>query len=165
MPAALPLILFAATFCLALGVVLPLLEIERLFVFTDEPSLVGMISGLWLEGDWALAAIIALFSLVFPCLKLGLLHLAAYWRQGLGSKHPGMVPGTVQLVDAGCGAGRAGHLRGQDERPGHRLHQAGPVVLRRFGNPDGDGFRDGEAVGGALKAGCGVASAGGNRRN
>jgi paraquat-inducible protein A len=82
MPAALPLILFAATFCLALGVVLPLLEIERLFVFTDEPSLVGMISGLWLEGDWALAAIIALFSLVFPCLKLGLLHLAAYDGRG-----------------------------------------------------------------------------------
>ena len=75
---ALPLILFAATLCLALGLVLPLIRIERLFVFADEPSLVGMIGGLWQEGDWALSLIIALFSVVFPCLKLGLLHVAAY---------------------------------------------------------------------------------------
>jgi paraquat-inducible protein A len=69
---ALPLILFAATLSLALGMVLPLIRVERFFVFADEPSLIGMIQGLWQEGDWGLSLIIALFSVVFPCLKLGL---------------------------------------------------------------------------------------------
>jgi paraquat-inducible protein A len=85
---ALPLILFAATLSLALGVVLPLIRVERLFVFADEPSLVGIIQGLWHEGDWALAAIIALFSVVFPCLKLGLLHAAAYGGDGAEARIP-----------------------------------------------------------------------------
>ena len=67
---ALPFILFAASFCLGLGIVLPLITVERLFVFTDTPSLVTMIAGLWREGDGLLAAIIALFSVCFPCLKL-----------------------------------------------------------------------------------------------
>jgi len=75
---AFPLVLFAATVCFALGLVLPLIGVERLFVFTDEPSLAGMIAGLWSGGDLALAAIIALFSVVFPALKLGLLYMAAF---------------------------------------------------------------------------------------
>ncbi len=81
---ALPFILFAASFCLGLGIVLPLITVERLFVFTDTPSLVTMIAGLWREGDGLLAAIIALFSVCFPCLKLALLHRAAYARGGSG---------------------------------------------------------------------------------
>jgi paraquat-inducible protein A len=85
---ALPLILFAATLSLALGIALPLIRVERLFVFADEPSLVGIIQGLWHEGDWALAAIIALFSVVFPCLKLGLLHAAAYGGDGAEARIP-----------------------------------------------------------------------------
>jgi len=85
---ALPLVLFAATLCLALGLVLPLIRVERLFVFADEPSLVGIIQGLWQEGDWALSAIIALFSVVFPCLKLGLLHVAAYGGDEVEARIP-----------------------------------------------------------------------------
>jgi len=75
---AFPIILFCATFSLALGVVLPLISVERLFVFSDEPSLVTLIAGLWNEGDWLLAGAVALFSVVFPCTKLCLLHIAAY---------------------------------------------------------------------------------------
>jgi paraquat-inducible protein A len=78
MRTAFPLILFAATVSFALGIVLPLIGVERLFVFTDEPSLAGMIAGLWLEGDAVLAIVIALFSVVFPALKLGLIYMAAY---------------------------------------------------------------------------------------
>ncbi|MET1046325.1 MAG: paraquat-inducible protein A [Hyphomicrobium sp.] len=78
----LPLLLFVATLSLGLGLVLPLVRIDRLFVFTDEPSLLAMISGLWAEGETLLSIIVALFSVVFPCLKLGLLHVAAY-----GGKH------------------------------------------------------------------------------
>lgn len=74
----LPLALFAATFCYGLGLVLPLIRVQKLFLFTDEPSLVAMIAGLWDGGDIALAILVALFSVVFPLAKLGLLHVAAY---------------------------------------------------------------------------------------
>lgn len=74
----LPIILFAATFCFACGILLPLIQVDRLFLFTDEPSLIGIVAGLWGEGDVLLSALIALFSLGFPALKLMLLHLAAY---------------------------------------------------------------------------------------
>jgi paraquat-inducible protein A len=74
----LPLLLFAATFSLGLGLVLPLIRIDHLLLFTDEPSLLAIVSGLWAEGEMLLSAVIALFSVVFPCLKLGLLHVAAY---------------------------------------------------------------------------------------
>jgi paraquat-inducible protein A len=74
----LPLVLFAATLSLGLGLVLPLIRIDRLLFFTDEPSLIAIVSGLWMEEEALLALIVALFSIVFPCLKLGLLHIAAY---------------------------------------------------------------------------------------
>ena len=77
----LPVLLFASTFCFACGILLPLIQVERLFVFTDEPSLIGIVSGLWDEGDMLLATMIALFSLVFPAVKLLLLHLTAYSPQ------------------------------------------------------------------------------------
>lgn len=74
----LPVLLFAATVSFALGTVLPLIRLDRLLVFTDEPSLVGIVAGLWREGDVLLAAVLALFSIAFPAVKLGLLHVAAY---------------------------------------------------------------------------------------
>lgn len=79
----LPWILLAASICFALGIVLPLIHVDRLYFFSDEPSLVGMIAALWVGGDWLLAVIVALFSVVFPAVKLGLLHNAAY---GAGAK-------------------------------------------------------------------------------
>ncbi|HEY6630163.1 MAG TPA: paraquat-inducible protein A [Rhizobiaceae bacterium] len=74
----LPLVLFAATFSLGLGLALPLIRIDRLLLFTDEPSLLAIVSGLWDEGEKPLSLVILMFSAVFPCLKLGLLHVAAY---------------------------------------------------------------------------------------
>ncbi|MCX8572156.1 paraquat-inducible protein A [Aminobacter sp. MET-1] len=80
----LPLILFAASICFSLGIVLPLIHVDRLYFFSDEPSLIGMIAALWSGGDWLLAAVVALFSVAFPSMKLGLLHNAAYGRSGAG---------------------------------------------------------------------------------
>lgn len=76
----LPLLLFLSTLAFGLGVTLPLVRIDRLFVFSNTPSLLEMISGLWSGGDFALAGVIALFSVLFPALKLLLLHYAAYAR-------------------------------------------------------------------------------------
>ncbi|MEX0955186.1 MAG: paraquat-inducible protein A [Rhizobiaceae bacterium] len=63
-------IITIATFCFALGVTQPLIEVERLLLFTDRPSLIEIVSGLWRDGDWLLAIVIALFSIVLPALKL-----------------------------------------------------------------------------------------------
>lgn len=76
--AAVPVILFAATFCFALGLVLPVAVFETLLVFTERPSLIEVVRGLWEEGDMAIAFVVALFSLVFPATKLLVLHIAAY---------------------------------------------------------------------------------------
>jgi len=84
----LPLVLFAATLSLGLGLVLPLIRIDRLLLFTDEPSLLAIVSGLWAEGEALLSLVVALFSIVFPCLKLGLLHAAAYGGRDAHSRLP-----------------------------------------------------------------------------
>ena len=76
--AAVPVILFAATVCFALGLVLPVAVFETLFVFTERPSLIEVIDGLWQEGDVAIAFLVGLFSIVFPAAKLLVLHIAAY---------------------------------------------------------------------------------------
>ncbi len=73
-----PLILFVATLFFGCGLVLPIAEFERLFVLTERPSLVTIVAGLWSDGDWLLAAVVALFSVVFPAAKLAVLHSAAY---------------------------------------------------------------------------------------
>jgi paraquat-inducible protein A len=63
-------IITTATFCFALGITLPLIEVERLLLFTDRPSLLEIVAGLWNGEDWLLAAAIAVFSIAFPALKL-----------------------------------------------------------------------------------------------
>jgi Uncharacterized paraquat-inducible protein A len=59
-----------APFCLALGIVLPLMRFETLYVFNREPSLAGIVSSLYRDGDLALAAIVFLVSIAFPILKM-----------------------------------------------------------------------------------------------
>lgn len=83
----LPLILFAATLAFGLGVTLPLVSIDRLYLFTNRPSLIEMIAGLWSSGDLALAGVIALVSVLFPALKLIMLHYAAYAEDGFRLPH------------------------------------------------------------------------------
>lgn len=75
---ALPFTLFAAGLSLGFGLVLPLVRVERLFFLTDEPSLLAIVAALWTEREILLSTVVALFSIVFPCLKLGLLNVAAY---------------------------------------------------------------------------------------
>lgn len=74
----LPAVLCGATFSFALGITLPLVRIERFLILSDEPSLIAMISSLWNAGDWPIAALILVFSIVFPAMKLYLLHAAAF---------------------------------------------------------------------------------------
>ena len=88
----LALTLFFATLCYALGITLPLIHVERLLIFKDEPSLVAMIASLWESEDRFLAVIVALFSVVAPAAKLMLLHLAAS-----DAERPGL-PGWFRAI-------------------------------------------------------------------
>ncbi|MCV9966359.1 paraquat-inducible protein A [Pararhizobium sp. BT-229] len=65
-----PLFLVLSAFFLALGLVLPLVRFEKLVFFDETPSLLGIVSSLWGEGNQMLAIIVALFSIVFPFAKL-----------------------------------------------------------------------------------------------
>jgi paraquat-inducible protein A len=84
----LPFVLCGASFCFALGITLPLVRVERLFVFTDEPSLIAMIGSLYRSGEWAIAALILMFSVIIPAMKLLLLHAAAFAQSGDGGRVP-----------------------------------------------------------------------------
>ncbi|MEM5582912.1 MULTISPECIES: paraquat-inducible protein A [unclassified Roseibium] len=72
----LALLLPFATFSFALGLTQPLMRFERLYFLEDRPSLLEMVLGLWREGNAVLAAIVALFSIGFPALKILLIHVA-----------------------------------------------------------------------------------------
>lgn len=87
--------LILAAVCLPLGLTLPVLETTRLWVLKDSYSLIDTVRALFEAGETALALLIALFSLVTPVLKLGvvsLLHLQApspgsgwaLWAERLG---------------------------------------------------------------------------------
>lgn len=64
------------TFSFALGLVLPLMRFEKLFLFEERHSLLQIIQGLWVENEVLLAALISAFSIGFPALKVLLLHVA-----------------------------------------------------------------------------------------
>ena len=74
----LPLLLLGASISFALGVTLPLMEVEKLYFFSSTPSLIEVTAGLWSHGDIAIAIITALFSLIFPLAKLAVIHVAAF---------------------------------------------------------------------------------------
>ncbi|MBW3096280.1 paraquat-inducible protein A [Pseudohoeflea coraliihabitans] len=83
----LPVTLVLAAFCLALGLVLPLMRFEKLYLFDSAPSLIGIIHSLWSDGEWALSAIIFLVSVLFPLLKL-----CAIAAQALAPLQPSAAP-------------------------------------------------------------------------
>ena len=78
MPALRPLLLLLASISFGLGISLPLIRLEKLYFFTETPSLIGVVSGLWTQGDMALAGLVAAFSLIFPVVKMATVYEAAF---------------------------------------------------------------------------------------
>jgi len=60
----------AAAVCLVLGLYLPTIKLTKLYVWTDEHSVFSAIYALYSDGEVFLAAIIGLFSVAIPALKL-----------------------------------------------------------------------------------------------
>lgn len=63
------LITFAA-FSFALGITLPLLQMERLFFLTDRPSLITIVGQLFSSSDYLLAILVGGVSIIFPGIKM-----------------------------------------------------------------------------------------------
>ncbi|QRI61950.1 paraquat-inducible protein A [Shinella sp. PSBB067] len=65
-----PALLVLSALSLAFGLVLPLVRFEKLYFFDETPSLVDVVVSLWQQGNGGLAVLVALFSIVFPVVKL-----------------------------------------------------------------------------------------------
>lgn len=70
-----PWLLAAAFLLFGSGVFLPFFNVTKLWLFHDAISVVGGIMTLFREGEYFLFTILTLFTLVFPCVKLGLLGI------------------------------------------------------------------------------------------
>ena len=73
----LSLIIMAAAVCLVLGVTLPIVKLDQLYIFSDEHSLVSIVQALYQDNEIFLSAIIVIFSIFIPTLKLVYLLAAA----------------------------------------------------------------------------------------
>jgi len=78
------ILLIAAPFCLAMGLVLPLVRFDRLYFFSDTPSLLAIVGSLWQSGNGLLAGVVALVSIGLPTLKLVSLAVEATGRDREG---------------------------------------------------------------------------------
>lgn len=65
-----PLLLLVASVSFGLGIALPLMRFEKLYFFTETPSLIDIVLNLWVEGEWLLAFTVFAFSILFPLIKL-----------------------------------------------------------------------------------------------
>lgn len=65
-----PFLLVLAAIFLGLGLFLPIIRFERLYFFSETPSLLELVAALFEEGDVALSLVVGLFSIVFPIVKL-----------------------------------------------------------------------------------------------
>ncbi len=65
-----PVILLTASICFGLGISLPLMQFEKLYFFTETPSLLSIIAGLWSDGEILLSIVVVVFSILFPIIKL-----------------------------------------------------------------------------------------------
>ena len=68
-----PFLLGAAFLLFGTGIFFPFFHVTKLWVFDDAVSVVGGIITLFHEGEYFLFTVLTLFTLVFPCVKLGLL--------------------------------------------------------------------------------------------
>ena len=70
---AVPALLVAALLLFLTGVFFPFFHVTKFWVFNDAVSVVSGIITLFHEGEYFLFAVLSLFTLVFPVVKLGLL--------------------------------------------------------------------------------------------
>jgi paraquat-inducible protein A len=80
----LPVLFVAAPILFTLGILLPLMTLEKLYFFEDNPSLTDIIGKLCNNGDYLLATLVTLFSIVFPLAKMVAVAAEALASPGAG---------------------------------------------------------------------------------
>jgi len=73
----LSLTIMAATVCLVLGVTMPIVKLDQFYVLSDQHSLISIVQALYQDDEIFLSAIIVIFSILIPVLKLVYLLAAA----------------------------------------------------------------------------------------
>lgn len=76
---AVPALLGLALLLFLTGIFFPFFHVTKFWIFHDGISVVGGIITLFHEGEYFLFAVLALFTLAFPCVKLAL--LAVIWAE------------------------------------------------------------------------------------
>jgi paraquat-inducible protein A len=76
---AVPILLVVAFALFGLGIFLPFFHVTKFWVFSDAISVVSGIFTLFQSHEYFLFGILTLFTLIFPCVKLGL--LAIVWTE------------------------------------------------------------------------------------
>lgn len=74
-----PFVIAIAFLLFGTGIFFPFFHVTKFWLFDDAVSVVGGIVTLFREGEYFLFAVLTLFTLVFPCIKLGL--LAIVWLE------------------------------------------------------------------------------------
>ena len=68
-----PVLIAAAFLLFGTGIFFPFFNVTKFWVFKDAVSVFSGIVTLFREGEYFLFAVLTLFTLIFPCVKLGLL--------------------------------------------------------------------------------------------
>lgn len=82
-------VLFAALGLLAAGLTLPILSVQKFWIFGDTVSIWSGMTGLYRSGEAFLATVLLVFSILFPFGKnliLIAILLAGAWRGGRGRR-------------------------------------------------------------------------------
>ena len=79
-----PFLLLIAAISFGLGISLPLMRFEKLYFFSETPSLISIIFDLWTGEEILLAIVVIAFSIVFPFLKLLTSFQAAFSGKPVG---------------------------------------------------------------------------------
>ena len=64
------LLLLIALACLVIGVSAPLLTLEKMYFFENTVTLLSTVKGLFIQKEWFLFYVIAVFSLCIPVIKI-----------------------------------------------------------------------------------------------
>lgn len=67
------LLLCAALILLLIGLYIPIITVEKFYLFSNTVSLLSALQQLWLSAEWGLFALILTFSVIFPIGKIALL--------------------------------------------------------------------------------------------
>ncbi|MGK6316544.1 paraquat-inducible protein A [Neorhizobium sp. DT-125] len=130
-----PVLLVLAAICLGLGLLLPIIRFERLYFFSETPSLVEIVAALFRQGDVALSLVVGLFSIVFPIAKLAGLALQLSGRAGEAGVFRRAMPHLskwsmmdVMLVAIVIVAAKSSGLAAAVSQPGLWFYAASAVI-------------------------------------